>query len=400
MKVLSAIVVPPHLTASGGARAGRNLSEALASACDMTIASMSAVDATRPGSAQVRAVETSLPAAVRGLPQKYRSLFYTSNIPAMVRPGAWDIVHLHNPMPALEMARIAQACVKARVPYVVSTHGFNEVANGEAIYGFGRIKKLAWRACMVRPVEAAVRKAAAVFALSPADIDIVRGFGFDGPIVVVPNGVASPAPADFIADREIWATLGVQAPEAFAGITCMFLGNHTPNKGVPVLLEAFSKLDCPFQLIVGGEPRAGIDYVSSAQHLRPDQTIIVTGRLSDGEVGALLRRSDLFVFPTLADTFPLVVLEAMAQGCAVLASNVGGIPYQLQDGCGVLLPPGDVAAIRAEVTRLAADPAAITAMRKAAVARVRAEFTWPAAAAAAHEGYQGVMHAKAASGRR
>ena len=67
---------------------------------------------------------------------------------------------------------------------------------------------------------------------------------------------------------------------------------------------------------------------------RPDQQIIVTGRLRDDEVGAALRRSDLFVFPTLADTFPLVVLEAMAHGVPVLASRVGGIPHQLDERCG------------------------------------------------------------------
>ena len=391
IKVLAAIVVPPHLTASGGARAGRRLSEALTSSCDVSIASMSGVDAGQPGAAKCRAVQVCVPAPLRVLPPKYRSLFYASDIAGLVGTERWDLVHLHNPMPALELARIARACTLTRTPYVISTHGFNEVVNGRRIYGFGRLKRLAWRTCVEDPVRRVVRGAAAVFALSPADIDIVRGFGFDGPITVVPNGVDGPEPAGDAADQRVWDRFGVQPPDRFSGITCMFLGNHTPNKGVPVLLEAFSKLGCPFQLIVGGERRAGVDYDASTRQLRPGQRIIVTGRLSDAEVGALLRRSELFVFPTLADTFPLVVLEAMAQGCAVLASDVGGIPYQVQGGCGLLVPPGDVAALRGAVASLSADPAAIAAMRTAAAARVGREFTWQAAAAQAHAGYLRVL---------
>lgn len=403
MRVLAAIVVPPHLSASGGARAGRALSEALAGRCAMSIASMSDVDRTQPGAARRLAVRSWLPAFARALPRRYRSLFYRSDIPGLVEGEAWDLVHLHNPMPALEMARIASACVRAGIPYVVSTHGFNEVANGSAVYGFGALRRAAWAACMGRPVARTVRGAAAVFALSPADLGIVAGFGFRGPVRVVANGVELPPAPDPGRDRAVCERLGVAPagtePAGATGVgpghgasalTCMFLGNHTPNKGVPVLLEAFAGLDCPYQLIVGGEQRPEIDY-GRAGTGRADQRVVLTGRLSDEEVGALLRRADLFVFPTLADTFPLVVLEAMAQGCAVLASSVGGIPHQLDGRCGVLVPPGDVAALRAAVTRLAADRAGVAAMGQAGRARVAAAFTWQAAAEAAHEGYREVL---------
>ena len=84
---------------------------------------------------------------------------------------------------------------------------------------------------------------------------------------------------------------------------------------------------------------------------------MVTGRLSDAEVGALMRRADLFVFPTLADTLPLVVFEAMAQAVPVLASAVGGIPYQIDPGCGQLVPPNDAAALAAAIERLVQDRA-------------------------------------------
>ena len=400
IRVLAAIIVPPHLSASGGARAGRSLSEALAGVCDVTVASMSGVDASRPGRARTHAARTSLPPWARLLPQKYRSLFYRSDIPETVRRGGWDLVHLHNPMPALEMARIAAACRRAGIPYVVSTHGFNEVANGEAVYGFGRLRRLAWRLSVQGPVARATRGAAAVFALSPADTGIVGGFGFDGPVSIVPNGVEPADEAIEAADRQVWDRLGVLPPERTPGLTCMFLGNHTPNKGVPVLLQAFSGLRCPFQLIVGGERRDGIDYAGAIAQAGPGQAVVVTGRLADADVGALLRRTDLFVFPTLADTFPLVVLEAMAQGCAILASDVGGIPYQIEGGCGELVRPGDPGAVRDAVARLAGQPETVAAMKQAARARARTRFTWEAAAEQALEGYGRVLDARGPAAAR
>ena len=391
-KMLAVIVAPPHLTASGGARAGRDLSEALAAAgWDMTVASMAAGMPAKPGRARELAVRTSLPALARLLPRRLRSLFYRSDIPAAVAAGGWNLVHLHNPMPALEMARIAGACRRAQIPYVVSTHGFNEVANGLRVYGFGALRQMAWRMLVQRPVGRTVRRAAAVLALSPADIDGVRAFGFAGPITIVPNGVMPQAASSTEDDRQICARFGVLPPGEAPGLTCMFLGNHTPNKGVPILLDAFAGLAQPYQLIIGGERRPEIDYDGACGRTGPGQSIIVTGRLSDAEVGALLRRTDLFVFPTLADTFPLVVLEAMAQGCAILASNVGGIAHQLQGGAGELLAPGDVGALRAAVARLATQPAAIAAMKAAATARAHAQFTWAAAAAAAAASYREVL---------
>ncbi len=388
MRVLAAIIVPPHLSASGGARAGLRLSEALAQHCEITVAAMGAIDEDRGGAARRVAVRSWLPTALRLSPPRYRSLFYASDIPRIVRDGGYDLVHLHNPMPALEMARVARACRRSGIPYVVSTHGFNELANGDSVYGFGMLRRQAWQAWVKRPVSQVVTNAAAVFALSPADFGIVRAFGFSGRPGVVPNGVEPPAAADHAADRMTWRRFDIPSREGFGGLTCMFLGNHTPNKGVPVLIEAFSRLRCPFLLIVGGERRAAIDYAKLVRTSRADQRIVVTGRLSDDEVGALLRRTDLFVFPTLADTFPLVVLEAMAHGVPVLASNVGGIPYQLDPDCGALVPPGDPEALRVAVEKLASDRGRLHEMGQCARERALTKFTWSAAAEAALQGYQ------------
>jgi len=351
MKVLAAIVVPPHLSMSGGARAAERLSAALAGHCTMTVASMMHADVSGLGNTvgAPRRVDVRcwLPPLLpwSRLPNRYRTLFYRSSIPAIISSGAFDLVHIHNPMPALEMLRVAQACRAKGIPYVVSTHGFNEVWNGGAVYGFDIARRLVWSVLVQQPVARVVKHASGVFALSPADVPIVRGMGFEGTeLIFVPNGVDVP-PADEVGqDREILLGRGISPERQPGQITCMFLANHTPNKGVTVLLEAFSSLDRPYLLIVGGEKRQEVDYEKYLRRCRRGQEIVVTGRLTDAEVSPLLRRSDLFVFPTLADTFPLVVLEAFAAGVPVLGTGVEAVDREDADFTRALLGGASLAA--------------------------------------------------------
>jgi glycosyltransferase involved in cell wall biosynthesis len=402
MKVLATIVVPPHMSVSGGARAGEALSAALAGQCDMSVASMmngAGVDASESPVRRIP-VRSWLPPLVpwSRFSNRYSTLFYKSDLPSIVRNGDFDLVHIHNPMPALEMERVARAAISRRIPYVVTTHGFNEVANGRSVYGFDPLRGLAWKTLVEQPVARVVANASGIFALSPADFEIVRKMGFTGAeLSVVGNGVPEPGTVADGVDAAALAHLGIPQERSADQITCMFLANHTPNKGLPVLLEAFRALQLPYLLIIGGEKRGDVDYDSYIRACRPGQKIIVTGRISDAEVGAALRRTDLFVFPTLADTFPLVVLEAMAHGVAVLASRVGGIPHQLTDETGVLVAPGDVDALRAAVDHLAAAPARLKRMGEAAKARVAANFTWEAAARDAAVAYQRIVRAQTAS---
>ena len=396
IRVLTVIVIPPHMSVSGAARAAELLSAALAEHCHVTLASMmngsnvpGSVDAIR----RVQ-VESRLPRVLPWslLPRKFSTLFYRSDLPRIVCEGDFDLVHIHNILPALEMERVARSCRARGLPYVVSTHGFNEVANGADVYGFSGPKRLAWKLFVEGPVSRVVARASGIFALSPADFDIVRGMGFRGPeLSIVPNGVPIPEPADPGKAKEILEGLGIPAERKRGQITCMFLANHTPNKGLPVLLKAFAGVERPYLLIVGGEKRSGIDYEGYVRNCRPGQRIVITGRISDAAVHVLHQRSDLFIFPTLADTFPLVVLEAMAHGVPIIASRVGGIPHQITSDCGVLVEPGDIAGLRSVFEKLADEPEHLSRMGYNARARAMKEFTWCGAARAAVEGYRRIL---------
>ena len=116
--------------------------------------------------------------------------------------------------------------------------------------------------------------------------------------------------------------------------------------------------------------RLGLDGRIAWQGARPQQTVL-----------AALRAADLFVLPSRVardgdrDGLPNVLMEAQSQRLAVVANRVAGIPELVRDGeTGVLLPPGDPAALARAIEQLARDPALRGRLGSAAETRVRAHF--------------------------
>lgn len=103
-------------------------------------------------------------------------------------------------------------------------------------------------------------------------------------------------------------------------------------------------------------------------------TAIFAGVRAD--VARMLSAMDIFVLPSLKEALPIAVLEAMAMGVPVVATRVGGVPEVVLDGTtGLLVPPGDRAALRDALLRLAGDACLRGRLGRAGQARVHAEFT-------------------------
>ena len=116
------------------------------------------------------------------------------------------------------------------------------------------------------------------------------------------------------------------------------------------------------------------------------------GLLNTDELKQLLGRATALVLPSLEDNCPMAILEAMAAGVPVAASQIGGIPDLIENGVnGVLFDPNDDASIRNGVDLLLRDPAAATKMSQVARERARVRFS-PAAVARRHlEIYQELL---------
>ncbi len=113
------------------------------------------------------------------------------------------------------------------------------------------------------------------------------------------------------------------------------------------------------------------------EHIGEHTTIIFLPHQNDPHIVArYYQASDVFVHATKSDTFPTTILETLACGTPVVATAVGGIPEQIDDGkTGFLTPPGDAEAMAAALQRMFHAPALYQAMRQHAVAKARKQFS-------------------------
>lgn len=123
----------------------------------------------------------------------------------------------------------------------------------------------------------------------------------------------------------------------------MFLGSLVPHKGAHLVAEAI-----PDAQIYG--PATDASYAAALPNLQ--------GAIPNRDVPALLAGAEALVLgSTWPENAPLVVLEARASGCPVVAPRIGGLPEIVEDGVdGVLYEPGDVVALRDAMERLRRAP--------------------------------------------
>jgi glycosyltransferase involved in cell wall biosynthesis len=134
------------------------------------------------------------------------------------------------------------------------------------------------------------------------------------------------------------------------------------------------------RFVVAGDPPPGDEWRSADLRTRIDEAgvgSVLEMRGFVDDTRSLLRDADIVVIPSREpDPLNLVALEAMAAGCAIVATNHGGLPELIHDGkSGLLVPPGDVAALAFAIDRLLADALLRARLGAAARIRARAEFS-------------------------
>lgn len=169
------------------------------------------------------------------------------------------------------------------------------------------------------------------------------------PISVVPNAVEPSGPGR-------------------TGDGFVFIGRLVPGKGVLELAEAAARAGVRVTFAGEGPLKAKVERHTQAR---------AVGWLDGDDLRALLGEARAAVVPsTCLEIAPLAVLEAMAAGVAVIASDVGGIPELVRDGReGLLVRPGEVDGLAAALSRLAADRVLAERLGRAGRARVIREFT-------------------------
>lgn len=278
-----------------------------------------------------------------------------SDIERIIAADRPDVLHLHNPYPLISPAviRVAQA---ADVPVVHTVHNYRLVCVRGTYFREGQVcTDCAGRLFPVPAVQhgcyrdsrpQSVAMAVALTAHRQTWRRVDR-------YLALTNGIAqhlvdSGIPPDRVVVRP--NTVPDRGPSSSPGSGVLFVGRLSEEKGVRVLLEAWTRLpegSVGRLTIAGDGPDQG--FVAAAA-TRSDVEYI--GRVDHAEVLRRMSGAGLVVVPSIwPDVFPRVVVEALASARPVVATDIGGFPEILSSMEGVLVPPGDADALAGALSR-------------------------------------------------
>ncbi|MEL6208585.1 MAG: glycosyltransferase family 4 protein, partial [Pseudomonadota bacterium] len=159
-----------------------------------------------------------------------------------------------------------------------------------------------------------------------------------------------------------------------AGTHLVFVGRLAPVKGLRVLIAALIAAENPdirLTIVGDGSERAALEAMAAPLGERCN----FTGYQSQEEVAQILASAQAFILPSFAEGVPVVLMEALAAGLPVVATRITGVPELVAHGeTGLLVTPGDPAALAAALEDLAARPDHGASMGAAGRDVVRAEF--------------------------
>lgn len=235
-----------------------------------------------------------------------------------------DVVHCHHGW------AFGYLLSRRSIPYIVSLHGTELIA----------FDKYPWYQALVT---AGLKGAGALFALTPQQVVKAKelyGIGEEQPFGPLGGGVDIDLfrPRD-VSREQLFDDYHLPATE---GQLVFFAGEHTPIKGIPCLLEAAKRYEAsalsPVTIIAGsGKQLESNKQLASELDLRKAFFI---GRISQDEMAKWLSVADVFVVPSTYEAFGLVAAEALACGCPVATTDVGGLPLIVSDDVGQVFESG------------------------------------------------------------
>jgi D-inositol-3-phosphate glycosyltransferase len=270
----------------------------------------------------------------------------------------YDIIHSHYWMSGLAAEMLANAW---DLPIVHMFHTLGEMKNRiaqteaerESPYRLASERRVLARADRV--IAATLAERAQLEWLYKAD---------PRKLVVIPPGVNAgrfyPIPKD-----EAKQFVGIPDEDRMV----LFVGRIEPLKGLDTLIRAMScleykKLGCPDLVVIGGDPNANAEDMTVemarlqklSHDLNLDDMVMFLGKRDQDTLPYYYSAADVLVMPSHYESFGMVALEAMACGTPVIASQVGGLAFLIQDGVtGYHVPGGDSVALCDRLTRLLGD---------------------------------------------
>jgi len=303
-----------------------------------------------PSEPWVRSVGRPIRVSYQGTVAPIAPLSYRRTRAALtsLRP---DVVHVHEPLtPSASMF----ATLAAKVPVVATVHAYLD--RSYAMELTAPILRRIWRRVSVG---VAVSEAAASFLRRAVD---------DAALEIVPNGVDVGAFAE--------AEPRVDLP---AGRRILWVNRLDAQKGFPIAVAALSKVlaevpDAVLVVVGEGKDREALGLLTESVRARVD----MRGAVPNEQVPSFHAACEAFVSPAVGqESFGIALVEAMAAGLPVIATDIPGYREVVSDGVeGLLVPPRDPEALAAGLVRVLTEPELAVRLGEAGRERART-FDWP-----------------------
>jgi glycosyltransferase involved in cell wall biosynthesis len=274
-------------------------------------------------------------------------------VDVVVAPHSWmhsltgiDIVHVHHlakSVPGLATCRALRP-----TPVVFTRHGEQKTLSVKQVTALRLIN----------------RTADAVVALSHQEADRLRR-EVRGRVVVIRNGTYVPADAP-----------PPVLPRQEGPWRLLFVGQLIPLKALDVLFRALATIRTQTAValrLVYHNSELLLHLQALAKQLSIDDIVTFVGSRNAGGMLEEYRRADMLLLPSLTESLPSVITESLLAHKPVVASAVAGIPEQVQDA-GLLVPPGDEAALASAILTLTSDYPSFVIKAQARAREVKKEY--------------------------
>lgn len=274
---------------------------------------------------------------------------YLPGLTKRIRELELDIIHTHTPfMLGWLGLRLGK---RLDIPIVSTNHTlYTEYAHYVPL-----APRSATRLFITRMLRRYYQQCDAVIVPSKPVCKLLRSYGIDVPIQVIPTATSLDVTKDPVVRSQVRQEYGI--PDNARVL--LYVGRLAREKNLELLLNAFETLASKhpdiYLLIVGGgpyEPRCR----SLANELRNADRIRFTGYVGREKVGRYYSAGDVFAFPSLTETQGLVVAEALCAGLPCVAVDAGGTPEMFTDGEDGMLARNDVNDFASKIDRFLSEP--------------------------------------------
>ena len=271
-----------------------------------------------------------------------------------------DVIHTHFAIPSGLIAWLLAR--RYQIPYVITAHGSDIPGyNPDRFMLLHRIAKPLWRKI--------IANAAAITSPSEFLARLLRDH-IEVPVYIVPNGY-QPDPA---------------APQEKRHLV-LVVARLFPRKGVQHFIEAVSGLDSGWEYVIAGD--GPFMPALQEQALKLSAPVTFAGFVGKPQLLELYQQAEIFVFPSIQENFPMVLLEAMDAGCAVITTDAEGCAEVVGD-TGIVIEKANSLQIRRALGELIHDANLRASLSTHAMERVQ-QFRWPRIAALYSEIFAAVL---------